>query len=270
MGLSRNSLFWLVIMKHALVYLVTCLWVWSPFVARAIPLTVFLGGSPPTVSVCATTDTALPYDHFLEGFQTATTGVNDGNAWTVAADVGTGTIDRYYDTSALTTNKPNGCCDRAWRIVLPTDGTETYTTWDRGTNYTLNVGGALTHVFHLYVQTAPDPSETYSIYRYGAAATGSGDSIQITNVAGTIQINASGQTNSSNITISTGQWYKVTLYQDTSYAGATSWISVDDGTQQTFQRTANYTVRYLSLGASSGLQANESGTFIIDLIAIDQ
>ena len=257
-------------MKNSiLTYLVVCLWCWAPLTQlRAIPLTVFLGGSPPAGSACASTDTALPYDHFLEGFQTTTTGINDGNAWTVAAVVGTGTVDPYYDTTALTTNKPAGACDRAWRLVLPTDGVETYQAWDRGSAFDITTT-ALTVVFYLYIETAPDSGEGYPIFRYGSSSTSVGSRVDLTNSSGTLQLTAVGQTTSAAITVTAGQWEKVTMFISTDGATAASTLAVNDGTPQTFQRGAA-DPRYLTLGAGSGLVSNESGTFLIDLIAIDQ
>jgi len=233
-----------------------------PLNAQIINPYVFAG---PTS--CATTDTSLAYGHFLEGFQAATVGYNDGNAWTVDSVVGTGTVSAYYDTSALTTNKPAGACDRAWRVVLPTDGTETYQVWDRGSSYTMGAA-VLRIIFHLYIEVAPDSGENYPVFRYGSTATGTGYFVSLDNVSGTLQLTAGGQTTSSAITVSSGEWIKVMLYLDTSSAGDTSYLQVNDGTPAYYRRNTQ-NPRYVSLGASAGLVNNESGTFLIDLICID-
>ncbi len=72
-------------MKHpSLVYLVICLWCWAPLAQlRAIPLSVFLGGSPPSAS-------AYLVNESFEG-----TGYANG-AWTES-----GTVDPDYSTSGL-------------------------------------------------------------------------------------------------------------------------------------------------------------------------
>jgi hypothetical protein len=256
-------------MKQYLALLLAVWLAYAPALCWALPSFLFHKRSAFAAdTACVTTNTALVYDHFLEGFQTTTTGINDGNVWTVGAAIGDGTVDPYYDTSALTTNKPAGACDRAWRVVLPTNGTETYQVWDRGSSYTMGSAVMKIH-FHLYVETAPDAGEDYVVFRYGSSTSSTGYGFSMSNVAGTLQVLAFGQTNTAAIPINTGEWIKVLMYLDTSSAGATSYLQINDGTPEYYQRNTQ-SPRYLTLGPAAGLVSGESGTFLIDLIAIEE
>lgn len=71
-----------------LTYLIVLLWCWAPFISlNAIPLTVFLGGSPPAVAAA----TYLRNQNF-EG-----TGYDNGETWTTSS----GSINADYTTTVL-------------------------------------------------------------------------------------------------------------------------------------------------------------------------
>jgi hypothetical protein len=94
-------------MKRALVYLIICLWVWSPFVAHAIPLTVFLGGSPPAVAgrtylLNESFDTVTGYDNTWTETGTAT--INEDYNLTILE----GTQSLFIDATTQTTNVNSG------------------------------------------------------------------------------------------------------------------------------------------------------------------
>lgn len=214
-----------------------------------------------TVS-CLSSDTTLPHDTLLEGFQTP----GYENSWT---EVGTtANINDQYDSSALSTGKPTGACDLALQLTAPTDGTETYFKWNNGSEIDLDTQ-AVDVVFYLYLDTAPDDGENF--YLLLAQTAGSTTDVYITlrNNAGTIEIAGSGASTSAYQSISTGQWLKVKLHMDTTTSGSLSYIQVDDGTKRMFNRMSSRDFQYLSLGTVLGLDVNDSAVMIFDLIAIN-
>jgi hypothetical protein len=224
-------------------------------------------GSVPVAAGCATTDTSLAHDYILEGFETATTGFNDGNSLNVTENPNSDNIDGYYDTSALTTGKGTGQCNRGLQVVAPVGGPDTYVSWDYGSAIDVDTI-QLTIRFYFYINTAPDASELVAIFSLAAAGplTGVSAGVDVFNNAGSILMRAGGTDTSNWITVSTGQWYVVTITLDTARAAGGSSINVA-GSTQTFQRTT-WDPRYFHLGAFD-LGGTDSGTFTFDLLAVD-
>lgn len=220
------------------------------------------------VASCATTDTTLGRDQFLEGFQTVTTGVNDGNSWTYTEVGTTANIDTYHDTTALTTGKPTGACDRGMRIVAPSDGTETYGQWNKGSEIDVDAGG-LVVVFHIYVETALDDTE--SVY-VGGAVNGAGNTcffVNMRNSGGNTQLQTSASTVASWTTVSTGTWVEVKVTLDAAAAAGGCSVTYNGASGGTFTRIAARDLQTLKLGCVSGLESGDTPTFAWDLVAID-
>lgn len=226
-----------------------------------------------STSACATTDTSLSHDEFLEGFQTATTGYNDGNAWTYTTS-GTGTITPAADSSSLTSGKPDGACDQAWKVVNPLTGSETFARADKGSWIDISSSGAV-FAWYVWVDGAdfPDAGETYYILCADNTTTPQASSLFLTGLAnnsGVLQLRSYGVDQTSWVSIQSNTWNKVEVRLDASGSAAGSSMIVNGGTTNTFQRnSATNTFRYIDFGSPAGLQANENGTLYFDVIAVN-
>lgn len=224
------------------------------------PIMRTIGGT-----ACATSDTSLPHDELLEGFQTATTGYE--NTW---AETGTtANITAAADSTALTSGKPAGACNQAWKLVVPTDGTETYTQWNRGSSINPTTQAA-TFTFYVYIETPPDNGEVFYIFSLGSVTSPATAvaRISLRNTTGTITLTAVGSSSSADVTVTTGAWHKVATYIDTSTTGNLSTLTIDGGAANGFNRNTT-AMQYLSLGATSSLEANDSGTLWFDLVCLN-
>jgi hypothetical protein len=152
------------------------------------------------------------------------------------------------------------------KIDTPTDGTETYTRYDHGSSIDVDTAD-LNVYFYLYIAEAPDVNgEVYNMFYVRNTAAGSACCyVALRNSSGNIQLLAGGAALSNAITVNTGEWLCVTLHIDTTVGECT--IDVD-GTTKAFTRAAN-DVRYLLVGPSEGLDANENGLLYFDLICMD-
>jgi hypothetical protein len=223
-----------------------------------------------TVSACSTTDTTLPHDTLLEGFQLASNGYGDGNSFTTTEVGTTANIDSYADSSALASGKPDGACDRAWKLTVPTDGTETYVYYDLGSSIDTDTV-MINVVFYLWVEAGSMDAngESCFVMQLGNGTTpGTSETcrINLKNSGGNIQLEAGAASTTTATTITTGAWHKVALHIDTTNTSCS--LTIDDGTTYTFQRGA-FDVRYLFFGASQNLGAGENGTLWFDLITIN-
>lgn len=221
---------------------------------------------PASGGACATTDTDVPYDEFLEGFQTDTTGTNDGNAWAAALVGTTANIDCWKDTTALSDNKQAGACDRAWYVSLPTDGTETFIRYDRGSSIDLDTQ-PIDVYFDVWIDTAPDAGESYVILMLRNTEAGSAVArCYLKNNSGTLQMWGNGDTTSTAITVSASTWIPTRMHIATD-GDANSYIAIGS-TTNTFERTVN-DFRWISFGAPEGLDANDSGAFYLDRVCVN-
>lgn len=214
---------------------------------------------------CSTYNTTNAWDNFIEGFQTPTTGY-ESNVWTGVGT--TANITVPADSSSLTTYKPDGACNQAFKLVVPTDGTETYIRGDLGASIDLDTIQTDVY-FSLYVETGPDNSESYFIFGYRQSTTPSPSaSIALGKTAGgQLQL-----TCGSSVNISAGQWYVIKWSFDIAQAvggsSMTIWSNGSEIGSVTFQRAATTDMRYIFSGAIAGLDVNDSGTIWFDLIAI--
>lgn len=234
----------------------------------------FRGASiyPTTISTntCSTTSTTNIYDSLIEGFE-----AEDGydQTWT---EVGATTnLVAGADTSALTTAKPPGNCDKAFKsVVLPMEGIETYSRTDVGLIDldTINVSIA----FNFYISSGPDThGETYSIF--GTSQTTSpfanGPNVRISNSGGNLLLDCIGASTSASITVLAGQWYTILITLDTAQAAGGCTFSIFSGgsqvsTTKTFQRLASNDLRYVFLGVPFSLSSGEDGTFYMDCVTV--
>ncbi len=152
--------------QPSIVYLVLCLWCWAPLAQlRAIPLSVFLGGSPPSASFTA----------YAAGFDgndvikrtTAPSNLADGAVFTVSMFLdptgGDATLQNIYwcGSSRLEIRKTTG---NAYQIVaLNSSGT---TILDATTSVTKTAANGW---FHLYICIDLTNSSNRKIYFDGIA-----------------------------------------------------------------------------------------------------
>lgn len=205
-----------------------------------------------------TTTTSIPHDEMLDGFQNATTGYE--LTWTESGT--TANISKPYDSTALSSGKPTGAANRALRIVQPTDGTETFASWNRGSNIA-RASSALDFIFYVYVDST---SSGYSatLARVTNITNSTVMSLELTESAGTLTLQATGSTSSSAATISQDTWVKVHIHLDTTAANCYLQIN-DGGTTNTFTR-ASQDYGILRLGAIANLGAGETSTILFDLV----
>lgn len=219
-------------------------------------------------AACSTTDTTNSWDEFLEGFQTATTGYEEAN-W---LEVGTtANISPAYDSSALTTYKPPGACDQALRIIVPADGTETYSYVQLDQEFTLSVT-QIDVYYSFYIESELATGKQVTQFSYRSTSTPAAtQGVQIGNTTGQSWVFALGATNSSAINVSDGQWNTVKLSYDTAAAAGGSTITVfANGAvvgSETFTRSAE-AMEYLFFGGAVGVSTDEGYTVLFDVIAV--
>lgn len=223
-------------------------------------------------SGCATTDTALPHDEFLEGWQ-VTDGENTWNFTDGGSDI---VLDRNSDTTALTTGKPTGACDRAIKIVADlADVTAGYYRWNRGSAIT--AGTDIDFYFSIYIPTGGgmQTAENLGIISFGAGTTPATSKRVYCNLilaAGATKIYANGATSSSYVdsasNLSLDAWHNIKIHTDVAADAAGSYIQIDGGTAKTFQRGPN-NFQYTFIGAVDSLTIGDSTTNWVDVIAIN-
>jgi hypothetical protein len=236
----------------------------SAFSASSLPIQMIGKGRPRGVvsAVCATSDTTLPHDQLLEGWQ------NSGpeNTWTSWVGTDVASFDQNFDTSALTTGKPVGACDRGLQVTVTGTAGEETIYWNRGSAVTVSLQ-AVDVYFYINVTTSPDAGENISICNLNSTATGSGSVmayINVRNNAGSIEIQAEASTSSAFTALSSG-WNKCKVHLDTT--AASSYFQLNDGTQNTFTRLGT-TFQYVHIGAEQHA-LNENITYVVDLITVD-
>lgn len=213
-------------------------------------------------AACATTQTTNVWDDLLEGFQDV-----DGydNTWTQVGT--TANITAGADSSALTTGKAPGQCAKAWKLIVPTDGTETFAYWDYGSSVNLD-SQAMSVTCNLYIESAPLAADNYVIFSFrGTAIPGViGNMVLLQNVAGVVSLNCWGQL----VTVSAGQWYTVKITLATTAASSTFEVWSQGsltGSATVTRDTATF--RYLFMGATRLLETDDSGTLWFDTVAIN-
>lgn len=216
---------------------------------------------------CATTDTSLAHDEMLYGWETG----DDPTPWTGPTDgqdADVVTSDPTYNTSSLTTGKPTGGCDTAWRLTLTgTAGFETKY-FDKGSI----IGPAvnLDIVFYIYPQVAVSGGNGRITIQSGGESTTPASSaayeIELRDDgAGNHEVRAGSTTDSSWLVLTANSWNKVTLHLDATIANSS--IQVNAGTPATFTSNAVRGVRYLHWCAIAA--TGEAGQFALDLMAVN-
>lgn len=210
-----------------------------------------VGKGPP--ASCATTDTTLPHDILLEGFNGTDYETNF---------VETGTVNPDANTSSMTTEKPTGACDEGFSVSV-SDSVK-YAEKDFGELLTLPVDV----YFYFYFSGIQD-GELFSIAAFSSDVTPGAGSTTIVNMmrsGSTYQVRALGDSNSDwNTDLVAGQWNKIKLHIET--GAGNGLLTVNDGTSVTFS-AQNFSARYLAVGqvqAGSGT----AGTLYFDLVTVD-
>lgn len=217
-------------------------------------------------SSCATTDTSIAHDELLEGFQTASTGYE--NTWVEYGT--TANITAYADTSALTSGKPTGACDRAWKLVVPSDGTETYAKWTRGSAISNSV--TVDVVFYMYISALPAAGHPFMPFVIAGEYLDPIVRVHIYNNYGDCLIRAQTSTSSDYISgFTAGAWHKIAIHLDATPANST--FTVDSGTAMPFTRiTGPYTdISVICIGPQESLNAGDADgiSLYIDLICVN-
>jgi hypothetical protein len=198
-----------------------------------------------------------------EGFETATTGY-ERTGWQTA----TGSPNPYYDTTSLTTSKPNGACNRAFLSTYSVSNEYHWNIWDSGSDHSSTLYTRL----YLYVASHTiDPAENATIggvYNHQSATNGYRVcTMQLAYPSSQLVLRGNGATTSSNINISTGQWYRVEMK---CVPNGTSEIVVDGGTPQTFTATGYTSWRALAIGSNIvSSQQYAYHSIVADLLAAD-
>ena len=223
------------------------------------------------VQSCLTTDTTNAHDLVLEGFQTPTTGTNDGNSLTVAVYAATATnITFSADTTSLTNGKPAGACDRAMRVVVDTDGVLEWASWNYGSAFDLDAT-PMSVIFYLYIATGPDTGESFAVFTCGGNAAPSSTRtawVTLVNTGSALVLRGIGTSTAADATVDTGQWYKVAVNLGVATTGSASSLQVDDGDAKTFDRVAN-DPQWFFFGSPYLLSENENADLYFDLICVD-
>jgi hypothetical protein len=215
-------------------------------------------------AACSTSDTPLAHDQLLEGWQNSGA-ENTWNSW-----VGTDTVsfDANFDTSSLTTGKDTGACDRGVQVTVTTAAGDESLYWNRGSAVTI-ASNPTRFTFDIYVTTAPDASENFTIVSINTTATGSGSVntwINLRNNGGTLEVQAEGASSSAWAALTANSWN--TIVVDLAATAANSTIAVNGGTANTYTYLGT-TWQYFHYGAVQNHALNENAVYVLDLLAID-
>lgn len=232
-------------------------------VAMATSRRGFVAPQSGAAAACSKGQTTNQWSLLIEGF----TSGYDSNQW---VEVGATTnITEGADSSALTSAKPPGACDTAWRIV---DSNDAATTRARIAVGSITNNSVIVLGFNLYIAEGPDTmGEAYQIYGFTAATAASsvrGINLQ-NNGGGQLQLQAKGAVDSTAINVSAGQWYTVILQLDPIAGADGSTFSVYSGGSQVgtdaFTRTDSDIV-YLHIGLVLGTAVGEEADLYFDQI----
>lgn len=221
------------------------------------------------VAPCATSDTTLPHDTLLEGFNVSSTGYE--NSW---ADGGTGTsctFDPAADTSAFS-GRPVGACNQALKIThVAADAGEQTKFIDFGS---IDVDTINTDLrFYIVVTAIPDGAEAPRFISFTQTTSPNNVTDQSFRVVieadgSNFKLAAAGTTVSSYFTgLAVNTFHLVEVHLDTT--GASSTFNVNSGSAATFTRRAAVDPRYLHVGAVGNQISGDSYTAYLDLIAVN-
>ncbi len=137
-------------MKHpSLVYLVLCLWCWAPLAQlRAVPLSVFLGGSPPSAPAFTAHTAGFDGNDVIKR-TSPPTGLSDGSAFTISLFLDPTGLDStlqnilWFSSSRLEIRKTTG---NAYQVVALSSAGSSLLTATSSVTKTASDGW-----FHLYI-----------------------------------------------------------------------------------------------------------------------
>jgi hypothetical protein len=199
-----------------------------------------------------------------EGFETATTGYQQ-TGWGTA----TGTPNPYYDTSSLTTSKPNGACNRGFMSAL-TSATFQFNYWDSGGDKAATMYAR----FYLCVTTnlvdtgGANPAAIFGVMNSEQVSSGYlVGGVVLNNSGGQTSIAGTGATDSTAVNLSTNTWYLVELKI---VPNGTSALKVNGGAEQTFTAAGWTSWRRIVVGnLNSSTPAYSYNTCVFDEVAVD-
>lgn len=213
---------------------------------------------------CSTSLLTDGSDTLLEGWE----GDGTEQTWTEAGTAGRLTFGG--DSSALTSGKVTGLCDKALRFDNSAgSGAENWARWDNGGDIDCN-SVTVNVTFYIYIVTPMDDAENFNIFSANPTTTISTTDvggIRLSRTTGVSTISARGAASSTEQSLVDGQWNKVELHFDTTAASST--ITVNGGTPATFTRGATGIMRYFNVGALSTLDAADVCEFWIDGVQVN-
>lgn len=219
---------------------------------------------------CNSGDTTIPHDEFLEGFETATYGLNDGNNWTTNWAGTTANIDEYFDISSYTTGKPDYSCDHGLKVTVP-NTTETYVEYDRGSEFDVD-GTNVLITAHVYIDDMTLGSgENHAILQFDNAAAASTFYLTLGNDGSNNYLKIDASSDSAQATVSLDTWNKIEIRLGTTTSQC--WFDLNDtmGETNVFTRYGSRDLRYLRVGAPSGVDSSDGGAVLyFDLLCVDK
>lgn len=208
--------------------------------------------------------TPVAGDVFNDGFL----GVGyETSGWTETVGTG-GTVN---EDATLSGSPPAGACTEGLLTSVTTSGSATYTTKDLGQALARGSNIDVKAYFRVNSVTLPAQYDAFTVLNFDndtiASDTGSAF-IRLHNETGSdLRIFAAGATNSTKVAINTGTWYMLTLRL--AATAASSYLQIDAGTQYTFTRADTADCRYLRLGMSQLLDADEAGAIEWGVVWLD-
>lgn len=202
------------------------------------------------------------------------------NKWTVFGD--STKLFPAYNIEALTTNKPTGSCDQAFRFINGTDGVEAVASFDFGlTNDLTSATHSNLITFNLMVESLPAAGNEYYWFSINPGYSPSlpHEGLRMVRLSAStfrIQWAASGS-----LTLNMSTWYAVRIYFDT--AGSANGSSFNVWTKDpvpptgaptggTYVGGGSFTrpvtgIRYILIGPMFDLETADNYTVLIDSMA---
>jgi hypothetical protein len=174
------------------------------------------------------------------------------------------------DTTAFSSCKPVGACDRAFVVTNGTDGVEAFKLLDLGSAIVTS-STALDVTQYIYVETAPGNGDVFVILtannNVSTVITSPVFDVVLRNTGGTLELGVGASAVTAvytNITVST--WTRLDIHVDTT-ATSSTW-TVNSGNSMSFTN-ANTSARYFRTGGVSSVDGNDTGTYLFDLLHLN-
>lgn len=218
--------------------------------------------TPTAAASCSKTDTTNAWNAFIEGFETGSY-----SNWNLVGT--TANITTNYDSSALTTGKPPGACNQCLKVIVPTDGTETYITNYLDASIVSSTWQTDVY-FSFYVGAGPPDTKRYVLFHCGTGNNAM-SMMSITNNGGQLYVQASATDATTWRPIDATAWYTAKMKYDTAGAAGGShfllWSCGTNVCDDAFDRPA-FNLQTIRLGGVSGVDSGEGGTYYFDNVLV--